>query len=501
MSLKNRPSPASMTLASCSLLLSIVACGQLSNEAQVLSMRSPFSLNQFYKLPLTPSRAAVTRFDSLLSRNGGLQKGIALRDTRLQVGDSSKSCTIKQGETVAIVAAVTTNRGEALLVAQPLSAEGCTESKNQVLSEGYLPAQDIKLTNETFSRRPGGEWIPGTDPNGESLPGDPQNPNGENVPPGGFCQDVVQIERERLGTDSCDSECGIPGESFRAGGGDLALLVTVNGSVDTLNVGIEEDSWFFRDGMDSGTQYRSMGVKTVPVDPSKTQFTVEYKDIIDNPNDWRSTGVKFHITASRSGQTVEGSCDFKVRLMSPIVLDLSPTQKFTTVETAQSSAHFDLNGDGIAERTGWITADSALLAMDLNGNGLIDNGQELFGDSTRLPNGQLARNGYQALAQYAQGDSYIDATNPHFAKLLAWTDHNGNGKSENSELSSLKDLGITRIGVAYGEVPKEQLQKQMFGNVVKYQAKFWGPSYCGSAGCNSYDVYFATSHLSYARGQ
>ncbi len=502
------------TLASLSLLALSVACGQLSNEGQVLSLRSPFSQSQFYELPLTPSKASVAHFDSLLSRSGALKRGIALRDTTLRVGDSDKTCTIKKGEAVALVAAVQTERGEKLLVAQPLSASQCAEDLNLALAEGYLNAQDIKLTNDTFSKSPGGEWIPGTDPNGEGipgsdprnpngegLPGDPRNPNGEDLPPGGFCKDVVQIERERNGTDSCDNECGIPGESFRAGGGDLALLVTIQGSADTLHIGIDEDSWFFKDSMDSGNQNRTMGVKTVAVDPAKTELLVEYRDIIDNPNSWKSTGVKFHITASRNGQTLEGSCDFKVRLMSPIVLDLSTSQKFTTVEPVNSTAHFDLNADGIAEKTGWVTSESAFLAMDLNGNGIIDNGQELFGDSTLLPGGKPARNGYEALAQYASGAPSIDARNPNFGKLVAWIDHNGNGKSEKGELKSLSDLGITRIGVTYSDVPKDLRQQQLFGNVIQYQAKFWGPAHCGTEGCNSYDVYFATSQLSYARGQ
>jgi len=42
---------------------------------------------------------------------------------------------------------------------------------------------------------------------------------------------------------------------------------------------------------------------------------------------------------------------------------------------------FDVNGDGQSERTGWISSQDGLLARDLNGDGQINDGSELFGRS------------------------------------------------------------------------------------------------------------------------
>ena len=42
----------------------------------------------------------------------------------------------------------------------------------------------------------------------------------------------------------------------------------------------------------------------------------------------------------------------------------------------------DRDGDGFRERTGWVAADDGLLAVDINGNGKIDDISELFGSPT-----------------------------------------------------------------------------------------------------------------------
>lgn len=40
----------------------------------------------------------------------------------------------------------------------------------------------------------------------------------------------------------------------------------------------------------------------------------------------------------------------------------------------------------LAEKTAWISSDDALIAIDLNENGYIDDGSELFGTSSKLSN-------------------------------------------------------------------------------------------------------------------
>ena len=81
---------------------------------------------------------------------------------------------------------------------------------------------------------------------------------------------------------------------------------------------------------------------------------------------------------------------------SPLVVDLDG-DGVETIGT-NNNIYFDHDNNGFAENTGWISKDDGLLVRDLNNNGQIDNGTELFGNNTVLSNGQKATNGFEALA-------------------------------------------------------------------------------------------------------
>lgn len=67
----------------------------------------------------------------------------------------------------------------------------------------------------------------------------------------------------------------------------------------------------------------------------------------------------------------------------PLVLDLDG-HGIATTGLSQRPVLFDHNNDGIKTGTGWIDPGEGFLVLDRNGNGVIDNGSELFGDNTPL---------------------------------------------------------------------------------------------------------------------
>ena len=153
--------------------------------------------------------------------------------------------------------------------------------------------------------------------------------------------------------------------------------------------------------------------------------------------------------------------------LDPLVLDLlGDGFKPTSLD---KGVHFDLDGNGFAERVNWIQGDDALLALDKNGDGVINDGNELFGDRYRLSNGKLARFGFEALMeQDTNGDKVIDDKDANFSRLQVWQDANQNGISEKEELRSLSQAGVAAIQLNYLKSQLGGHEEVIFGNSAKF---------------------------------
>ena len=140
----------------------------------------------------------------------------------------------------------------------------------------------------------------------------------------------------------------------------------------------------------------------------------------------------------------------------PLVLDLDGNGITTSGINPNAPILFDQDGDGIKTGTGWIAAGEAIVVRDLNGNGTIDSGRELFGDNTIMQNGlragRIAANGFQALADLdfdagGNADGKFDASDTAFSSVKLWKDLNQDGLSQSNELFTFAALGIESINV------------------------------------------------------
>lgn len=152
--------------------------------------------------------------------------------------------------------------------------------------------------------------------------------------------------------------------------------------------------------------------------------------------------------------------------VDPLILDLN--NDGFNIETKKFGTHFDLNCDGFAERINWTRKD-AILALDKNHNGLIDDGGEVFGDFHLLADGSKAKNGFEALTQYdTNGDGVIDENDEIFDQLRLWVDENGDGVSDQGEMKSLRDMHIKAINLGYDYVNQPTGTEALIGNVATF---------------------------------
>lgn len=158
---------------------------------------------------------------------------------------------------------------------------------------------------------------------------------------------------------------------------------------------------------------------------------------------------------------------------SPIVIDLG--RNGIQLGEPGVGVRFDVNADGAREHVQWVRAggDEAFLALDRSGNGLVDNGAELFGVGTPLVlEGRNAPNGFVGLAQYdlrqlgGNDDGLITSEDAIWPQLRVWLDRDANGIATSGEMHTLQSQRITALET----IPKVRKYVDAAGNLIPYWA-------------------------------
>lgn len=105
---------------------------------------------------------------------------------------------------------------------------------------------------------------------------------------------------------------------------------------------------------------------------------------------------------------------------------------------------FDLEGTGKQEQIALLGANSGYLALDLNANGQIDSGRELFGVHSG--------NGFADLARYDEdGNGWIDENDAIYEQLRIWTP----AAEGSGQLATLKEKQVGALYLGSQATPFE----------------------------------------------
>ena len=144
--------------------------------------------------------------------------------------------------------------------------------------------------------------------------------------------------------------------------------------------------------------------------------------------------IEFNVELSMSRSYVEyENIDYgalQYQLMDPLVVNIGAG----VTQIRDQKFKFDLDSDGKEEEISFLGEGSGFLALDLNNDGKINNGSELFGTKSG--------NGFYDLMQYdTDKNGWIDEADKIYGSLKVWY-KNEDGKDT---LISLKEANIGAI--------------------------------------------------------
>ena len=147
------------------------------------------------------------------------------------------------------------------------------------------------------------------------------------------------------------------------------------------------------------------------------------------------------------------------------------------------------------EELSWTDGNErdGFLVLDVNRNGRIDDGTELFGNHSWLLDGSKSPHGYRALAEYdkeeagGNADGFIDEGDFVFVMLRVWLDEDHDGIADDVEMLTMEEAGVLKLDLDY----RENRSRDPHGNRLRFNSRAWiAHDGSGSLPAKSTDVFF-----------
>lgn len=131
------------------------------------------------------------------------------------------------------------------------------------------------------------------------------------------------------------------------------------------------------------------------------------------------------------------------RWITPVIISLEPSLNYADLIDEDARVVFDLDGDNIPSLWPWVTDKAGILVWDPKGEGRIESGLRLFGNTTWW---FFWDNGYQPL-QFLDDDLDGWLSGSELEGICVWRDADGNAVSDQREVKPVAEHGIERIAV------------------------------------------------------
>lgn len=169
---------------------------------------------------------------------------------------------------------------------------------------------------------------------------------------------------------------------------------------------------------------------------AETESTTFASNGIVTTADGRNISFNVEMSMSRGMMSKFNSLNVTEYILTdPLIINIDTNR--TTV--SNQKFYFDIDSDGKDDQISFAGKGSGFLALDKNGDGVINNGSELFGTKSG--------DGFKDLAAYDEDhNGWIDENDDVFSKLLVWS-KDDDGKDHLIDLKSA-DVGAIYLGNA-----------------------------------------------------